>query len=47
MASIRDNSASDDYIHLCSALEHLGSLYCLELSSHSSNVFDTVVEETN
>jgi hypothetical protein len=37
---------SDDHIHLCSALGRLGSLYCLGLSLHGSNVFDIVVEET-
>jgi Voltage-dependent anion channel len=37
---------SDDHIHLCSAVGQLGGLYSLGVSSHSSNVFDTVVEQT-
>jgi hypothetical protein len=37
---------SDAHIHLRSTLGQLGGLYCLGVSSHSSNVFDTVVKQT-
>jgi Voltage-dependent anion channel len=36
----------DAHIHLCSTLGQLGGLYCLGVSSHSSNVFDAIVKQT-